>query len=216
MKKTMSQLYLDQLDSARLQVWHKLSRFKDSFTLAGGTAIMLEIGHRKSYDFDCFSLKKLPPTLLDRVKDAFGTNIQIKTRTKDFLTIATSNNIEITFAWYPYAPLKTPLKTESLPLFQLDDLVTNKAFTLGRRPAWRDYVDLFIFLKWKLYLLDTIITTTEKRFSDEFNGKLFLQQLTYWDDVEIIETIFLRESYTVAQIQEGLKKEVKDYLARRL
>lgn len=212
----MSQLYLDQLDSERQQVWRKLSRFKDSFTLAGGTAIMLQIGHRKSYDFDCFSLKKLSPTLLDRLKDAFGTNIQIKTRTKDFLTIAASNNVEITFAWYPYEPKQSPILTESLPLFHLDDLVTNKAFTLGRRPAWRDYVDLFIFLKWKLYPLDAIITATEKRFGGEFNGKLFLQQLTYWDDVEIIETTFLKESYTVTQIQEKLRNEVKDYLARSL
>lgn len=211
----MSQLFLDQLDSERQATWHKLSRFAGSFVLAGGTAIMLQIGHRKSYDFDCFTLEKLSPTLFDRVKNVFGTNIQIKTRTKDFLTISTSG-VEVTFAWYPYKPLRPPIQTDSLPLFHLDDLVTNKAFTLGRRPAWRDYVDLFIFLKWGFYSLSSIIDSTEKRFGGEFNGKLFLQQLTYWDDVEIVGTTFLKKSYTVAQIQEELRKEVKDYLAEKL
>lgn len=177
---------------------------------------MLQIGHRKSYDFDCFSLEKLEPGLFDRVKNAFGPNIQIKTRTKDFLTISAANAVEITFAWYPYKPLSPLIRTDSLPLFHLDDLVTNKAFTLGRRPAWRDYVDLFIFLKRGLYSLSSIIESAEKRFAGEFNGKLFLQQLTYWDDVNITETTFLKESYSVAQIQTKLQEEVKAYLAQIL
>ncbi len=208
----MSHLFLDQLDSARQTVWHKLSRFAGSFALAGGTAIMLQIGHRKSYDFDCFSEKKLSPTLLDRVKNAFGPNVWIKTRTKDFLTVTTSDTIELTFVWYPYKPLHTPFQTNSLPLFHLDDLVTNKAFTLGRRPAWRDYVDLFFFLKWNLYSLATIIALAEKRFRGEFNGKLFLQQLTYWDDVDMAETAFLKESYTPEEIKTFLGVQVDAYL----
>lgn len=212
MSKIMSHLFLDQLDSARQTVWHKLSRFAGSFVLAGGTAIMLQIGHRRSYDFDCFSEEKLSPTLLDRVKNAFGPNIQIKTRTKDFLTVTTSDGIEVTFVWYPYKQLRKPIQTDALPLFHLDDLVTNKAFTLGRRPAWRDYVDLFIFLKWNLYSLDRIIVHAEKRFGGEFNSKLFLQQLTYWDDVDIAKTTFLKDSYTEKGIKEFLGRQVDAYL----
>lgn len=45
----MSQLFLDQLDSERKRVFDKLAAFADTFVLAGGTAIMLQIGHRKSY-----------------------------------------------------------------------------------------------------------------------------------------------------------------------
>ena len=208
----MSHLFLDQLDNARQAVWHKLSRFAGSFVLAGGTAIMLQIGQRRSYDFDCFSEEKLSPTLLDRLKNTFGPHIQIKTRTKDFLTITTSEGIELTFAWYPYKPLHRPIRTDSLPLFHLDDLVTNKAFTLGRRPAWRDYVDIFIFLKWKLYSLASIIALSEKRFTGEFNSKLFLQQLTYWDDVDRAETTFMKESYTDEEIKAFLSEQVDAYL----
>lgn len=50
--------YLDQLDPARQDVFKKLVRFANEFTLGGGTAIMLQLGHRLSYDFDCFSPKK--------------------------------------------------------------------------------------------------------------------------------------------------------------
>lgn len=208
----MSRLFLDQLDSERQTVWHKLSRFAGSFILAGGTAIMLQIGHRKSYDFDCFSEDKLSPTLIDRVKNAFGRNIQIKTRTKDFLAITTSSRIEITFVWYPYKRLHPPIQTDSIPIFHLDDLATNKAFTLGRRPAWRDYVDLFFFLKWNIYSLATIIALSEKRFGGEFNGKLFLQQLTYWDDVDMTQTAFVKESYADEGMKDFLGEQVDVYL----
>lgn len=212
----MSRLFLDQLDKERQIVWHKLSRFRKSFVLAGGTAIMLQIGHRQSYDFDCFTEDKLPPRFLYRIKNAFGRNVRTKTQTKDFLTIVTSGSVEITFAWYPYKPLHRPITTDALSLFHLDDLATNKAFTLGRRPAWRDYVDIFFFLKWKLYPLKTIITLAEKRFSGEFNSKLFLQQLTYWDDVDIAETVFLKESYSTEEIKSFLSQQVKDYLKKIL
>lgn len=44
----MLQQYLDQLSPERQAVFKKLKHFADRFTLAGGTAIMLQIGHRLS------------------------------------------------------------------------------------------------------------------------------------------------------------------------
>ena len=37
------------------QVWRKCSFLKEDFYLAGGTALALQIGHRKSIDLDFFS-----------------------------------------------------------------------------------------------------------------------------------------------------------------
>src|SRR3990172_6529274 len=76
-------------------------------------------------------------------------------------------NIDISFVWDPYSPLCQPIKTQGISLYHLDDLVTNKAITLGRRPARRDYVDLFFFLKWKLYTISDIINMSNKRFGGE-------------------------------------------------
>lgn len=90
--------------------------------------------------------------------------------------------------------------------------MTNKAFTIGRRGAWRDYVDIFFFMKWKQYTLSDIISLAEKRFGGEFNAKLFLGQLTYFDDIKIFETTFLKESYTSNQIQRFLDTQVKEYV----
>ncbi len=121
-------------------------------------------------------------------------------------------HIDISFIWDPHPPTKPSIKTSGIPLYHLDDLATNKAITMGRRPAWRDYVDIFFFLKWNIYKLKDIISMSDKRFGGEFNQKLFLQQLTYFDDVPIAKTIFLKDPYSDQEIKSFLQTQVDSYL----
>lgn len=41
---------------------------------------------------------------------------------------------------------------------------------------WRDYINIFILLKWKKYTLNNLISLAEKKFQSEFNPKLFLDR----------------------------------------
>ena len=208
----MSHLFQDAFDSARKALWPKLKAFYPPFVLAGGTAIMLQIGHRKSYDFDCFTDSDLPPTIHKKSIRVFGRGTRKKMETPEIITVLSPQQVEVTFVAYPYAPLRPVITTDSIPIFHLDDLAANKAHTLGRRPAWRDYVDLFFLMKWKYYNLATIIELADKKYDEEFNSRLFVGQLTYFDDMDIVETQFLKESYTPKDIQSFLVGTVKDYL----
>lgn len=78
--------YLDQLNPERQEVFKRLSRFAGKFVLAGGTAIMLQIGHRASFDFDCFSLEKLPQDLPRKIKQVFGRLTHLKLNTQEQVT----------------------------------------------------------------------------------------------------------------------------------
>lgn len=210
---TMLPLFLDRLNSERQTAFKKLAAFAPPFVLAGGTAIMLQIGHRKSFDFDCFcETEALPANLLQKIRRVIGSSVTVRRKTTELITVVTPEQVEITFVCYPYKPLQKPVKTPGIPLFHLDDLAANKAYTLGRRPAWRDYVDLFFFMKQKIYSIEKVIELAEKKFGGEFNSRLFCQQLTYFDDVTIVETEFLKQSYAVAKIQSFLGNQVKTYL----
>lgn len=99
-----------------------------------------------------------------------------------------------------------------MPVFTLDDLAANKVFTIGRRGVWRDYVDIFFFLKRKKYFVKDLIKLAERKFSGEFSEKLFLGQLTYFDDIKIVPTVFLKEKYADEEIKNYLQSQVKDYL----
>lgn len=208
----MSPLYLDQLDNARQIAFKNLRAFSESYVLGGGTAIMLQIGHRRSYDFDCFTEQDLSSTILQKAVRVLGKATRKKTKVEDILTVITPEAVEVTFVSYPYELLRPPIQSPSLPIFHLDDLVANKAYVVGRRNTWRDYVDLFFFLKWHLYDLGKIISLSKQKYEGEFNDRLFLDQLTYYEDVEVVDTVFLKESYTPEEIKSFLSDQVRAYL----
>lgn len=208
--------YLDLLDKERQEIFKKLKKFANDYILAGGTAIMLQIGHRLSYDFDCFTQKELSPYLVVKAKKVFGTNLTVQLKTTEIITIKTKEGIEITFVWHPFPILQKTVKTKGISLFHLDDLMANKAYTVGRRNTWRDYVDLFFALHEKLYSLDKIIKLADKKFKGEFNEKLFLGQLTYFKDIKIVSANFIKHSFAPSYIQLFLEKQVEEYLKKVL
>jgi hypothetical protein len=71
-------------------------------------------------------------------------------------------------------------------------------------------------LKWEVYDLDTIIEFARKKFQGEFNEKLFLEQLVYFGDLTMAETVFLKESYTEKEIKYFLEKQVEEYIRKRI
>lgn len=95
-------------------------------------------------------------------------------------------------------------------------IAANKAYKIQRGATWRDYVDLFFLLKKNFTTLEKVIADANKRFAGEFNEKLFLEQLVYFDDLEVVFTKFLQEKYTENQIKKFLIKTVKNYTTLKL
>ena len=63
-----------------------------------------------------------------------------------------------------------------------------KAYALGRRSKWKDYVDLF-FLITEHYSIKQISARAIEIFGDLFSEKLFRSQLCYFDDVDYTEQV---------------------------
>lgn len=173
---------------------------------------MLQIGHRQSYDFDCFSQKQPTKQLINKIKRVFSITGAPKISTPDMISFTLPHAIDISFVWDPYKTLQKTFLTNGISLYHLDDLATNKAITIGRRAVWRDYVDMFFLLAWNRYTLKQIISLSEKRFGNEFNEKLFLQQLTFFDDIKIVETTFLKKSYTSNEIKTFLDNVIQTHI----
>ena len=50
-------MYLDILDKNQQELLPLVKQFSKNYYLVGGTAIALQIGHRRSIDFDLFTTK---------------------------------------------------------------------------------------------------------------------------------------------------------------
>lgn len=125
------------------------------------------------------------------------------------INIITADDILINLVFYPFKPLFKNVKTFSLPLFSIKDIALDKAFTIGRRALWRDYVDMFFLLKKNCITLKEILALAPKKFGYEFNGRLFLEQLVYFKDLETIKISFFEGNPSNSEIQNFLISEVK-------
>ena len=207
----MSKLYLEILDPKRKKIFEKLSLFEKDGVLAGGTGLALQIGHRKSFDFDIFLPKPIPKRFFRKVVEVFGDDLETRVSTGDILLIKTPEDVDIHFVYVWYKKLFEPVKTSSLSLSAVGDIAADKAYTIGRRGQWRDYVDMFFLLKRKIFTLEDIIKMTDEKYDPEFNPRLFLEQLAYYGDIHDFSATFLKESYAVDEVKDFLADEVEKF-----
>jgi hypothetical protein len=209
MKKNILHLHYNLLNRKRREVFTKLKSFKEGI-LVGGTALFLQIGHRLSFDLDIFFEREIKRQDLLKLKKLFKIKT-IELNTPDQLNLITSDNVRITLVHYPYKPLFKLISTISLPLLSVKDIALDKAFTIGRRPLWRDYVDLFFILKEDFIDIATIIKSAQKKFGIEFNERLFLNQVSYFKDLKATKISFVAGKYSFNEIKDFLERKVKEY-----
>ena len=89
----MTQLHLESLDKYRQEMFKKLVSFRSDGALAGGTAIALQIGHRRSFDFDIFTHLPLTTNLWNKARKVFGNGVLKTLSTENQLNFVTSENI---------------------------------------------------------------------------------------------------------------------------
>ncbi len=89
------------------------------------------------------------------------------------------------------------------------EILASKAYSVGRRGVYKDYVDLYVGLKENLTSLAEIIEMAKEKYSEAFNDRLFLEQLLYLDDIEEIEIIMLNS-------QKPTKEELLDFFTEKI
>jgi len=87
-------------------------------------------------------------------------------------------------------------------------LAAMKAYALGRRAKWKDYVDLYFIMK-DFHSLQEIIKQAKKIFGDEFNEKIFRTQLSYFEDINYSEKIIYKEGFEIND--DVIKKRLIDF-----
>ncbi len=100
--------------------------------------------------------------------------------------------------------------------FRMSSLLTlaaKKAFALGRRGKWKDYVHLYFIIKYEL-LIKEIFNKTKLLFTDFFNPLLFLKQLSFYKDISYKKQVKYIPGFEIEDdvIKKFLTKEaLKNY-----
>jgi hypothetical protein len=186
-----------------------LKAFHRSFYLAGGTAVALHIGHRRSIDFDLFTHAQLNKSRI-KAKLMHIPFSQIPVF-EDFDQLhLLINNVKLTFFSYPYSVLH-PINVGSIfSIPSLLSLAAMKAFVLRRRAKWKDYVDLYFILH-DYFTMQEICKEAEKIFNQQFSEKLFRQQLAFHKDIDYTESVeFLMTAVPDEEMKEFLIDKATD------
>lgn len=215
MSNNISNIHLELLDKERLEVLGKLTPLAVDFILGGGTALALQLAHRKSFDFDFFSSSQISEKLLEKLSKVLSVeNVVVDTR--DELTFFTTSDVKITFLYYPFKPLFEPIKADSgLKLFPIKEIALQKAYTIGRRGEYRDYFDLYTILKGGYINLKEIITGGKQAYNGAFDEKLFLEQLVYYGDIRNFDVTPVSKAKlpTPDEVKQYFETLVKMYIA---
>jgi hypothetical protein len=183
-----------------------LKEFKRSFYLVGGTAIALHIGHRQSIDFDLFTPSKLNKSRIKAKLKEIPFEQRLIFEDYDQLHLLI-NGVKVTFFNYPYS-IEHPVKVGSfITIPKLLTLAAMKAFALGRRAKWKDYVDLFFILRYH-YSIKEIVNQTQNIFGQLFSEKLFREQLAFHKDIDYTELV----TFIVKPVSDD---EIKNFLIEK-
>ena len=183
-----------------------IAQFKRSFYLVGGTAIALYIGHRRSIDYDLFTFTRINKS---RVKQKVGqTAFRKNTIFEDYDQIHFNlNEVKLTFFQYPYQVEHSQKLDNIISMPSLLSLAAMKAYALGRRAKWKDYVDLYFIIK-DYFPITKIVFEADKIYGELFSDKLFREQLAFHKDIDYSEEV----EYVIPN--PPTEKEVKDELIR--
>lgn len=208
MKKNILKAHPGLLDKSRQEVLKKLKSLTSDFVLGGGTALALQIAHRKSFDFDFFSSSQIPKKLLEKLSKVLPIE-NIAVDTSDELTVFTTDEIKITFLYYPFKKMfRYVLIEDELQIFSVRGIALQKAYAIGRRGEYRDYFDLFTILMNNHTRLKEIINQAKSVYNGSFDEKLFLEQLVYYKDLRSFKII----PVSIAQVPKP--EEIKEYFER--
>jgi len=181
-------MHKDILTTKQIDLLPLIREFSSDYYLVGGTAIALYLGHRRSIDFYLFT----PATIK---KQSIKRKIDLHRYPVDHILFEDSeqihfviNSVKITFYSFPY-PINAVVDFEQI--IKIPDLLTlsaMKAYALGGRAKWKDYVDLYFLLR-ERFSLRQISDQANHVFGSYYNEKLFREQICYFQDVDYSESI---------------------------
>ena len=186
-----------------------VKEFTREFYLVGGTAIALYLGHRRSIDFGLFKYSAIHPARLVSKISSFGLPYIVTRRVSEQLNVIVN---DVTFTFFEY-PFKIEAKTGFEDIFRLPsllDLAAMKAYALGRRSKWKDYVDFYFLLK-DYFTINQISERSVEIYNQMFSQKLFRAQLCFFKDIDDSEPVeFLSVAPSKVDIQQFLIDKALD------
>lgn len=203
-------LNLNVLPDDQLQLFELLSvqSFIGDFYMAGGTDLALQIGHRRSYDFDFFIPADFNTSSVINKLKMIG---EYSRESEEKNTInGRLNGVRISFFGYQYKMIDDVIKFNILKLAGLKDIAAMKLEAIAGRGSKKDFIDLFFLLQ--RYSLEEMFSYHEKKYGTGLNNQYhLLKSLVYFADAEEEPMPVMIEPLKWGVVKKHIVEKVKQF-----
>lgn len=180
---------LDVLPAAQRALWPELDATPAHFTLYGGTALALRLGHRSSVDFDFFSNTAFDPDALAREVPCLvgAERVQVAPHTLT-CRVERGGAVLVSFVGnlgLGQAAPREEAEGSTVHVASLLDIAGTKAAVVQRRAETRDYLDIDALIRHGIDL-PRVLAAGAMVYGRSFNPLITLKALSYFDDVRAL------------------------------
>ncbi len=202
-------LHTETIEGTTLQLLKNLQgeQLLSTFNLAGGTALSLYLGHRKSIDLDLFTPYSFDtPKLknyLEKVYD-FRTGYMEKDTLK-----GTIMGIKIDCITYAYDTLESPYTEMGIRLYSIEDIIAMKLSAIADNDTrLKDFIDIaYLSTRFSFY---SMLKCYERKYPKANVIRPF-KAITYFNDIDFDEDIvMLNTSFQWGKIERRLIAMTQD------
>jgi hypothetical protein len=182
------------------------------FRLAGGTALSLLFGHRKSIDLDLFTDQPLQKDILiPALEDAFGDVLSINDRSK-VIYQCVIQNVKVDFVSVK-DPFLNPVQIiEGIPFADTKDLIALKLNAVKGRGVKKDFWDVARLLQ--NYSLDDLFRFYFSRYNYDDSDAVIRATIYFADAEDTIEPESL-DGMTWIKAKKIINKSFDEYSKKR-
>jgi hypothetical protein len=187
-------LYLETVESSTLELLKKLQRLPvlEQTRLVGGTALALQLGHRKSIDLDFFGTVDCEAEYLRESIAGIASLTILKESPHIHIYIVDGIKVDIVNYKYPW--LDDVVLEQGLRLASVNDIAAMKITAIIGRGTKKDFIDIAFLLHH--FSLEEILHFYAAKYNDS-SVFMAMKSLAYFDDAETdpMPDMFVNQSW---------------------
>lgn len=187
-------LYLETVESSTLELLKKLQRLPvlEQTRLVGGTALALQLGHRKSIDLDFFGTVDCEAEYLRESIAGIASLTILKESPHIHIYIVDGIKVDIVNYKYPW--LDDVVLEQGLRLASVSDIAAMKITAIIGRGTKKDFIDIAFLLHH--FSLEEILHFYAAKYNDS-SVFVAMKSLAYFDDAEAdpMPDMFVNQSW---------------------
>ena len=201
-------LHKETVESGTLDLIHRLLQddtFKQ-FNLVGGTALSLQLGHRKSVDIDLFTKSAFDKGRVAELLEANHSAKNVKVAENGI--ISSIDNVKVDLIYHPFPDVHPLVVEEGIRMASLEDIGAMKFNAMiadGSR--FKDYIDMYVLLENRPLKAMINAYTTKYPNVDAFMART---ALTFFDDIVLSTVAFMRPEIKMRDLKVRFSKAIRD------